>query len=166
MKHKLIWPENAEFVRMASKFNVTIIPFSAIGGEESIEIISKDDILEMPIIGDMFQQSANRMLKRFNPRAWQGQAAGNPSPLIPGLQLPGPPARYYIKFGKAIKTDRSWVKDKEKCQLIYSEVKNSVQDGMDYLLLKRKEDPYTDPLPRWIYEGSRNFQQQAPTFTP
>eukprot|EP01023_Acetabularia_acetabulum_P066764 TRINITY_DN9061_c0_g2_i1.p1 TRINITY_DN9061_c0_g2~~TRINITY_DN9061_c0_g2_i1.p1 ORF type:complete len:436 (-),score=50.88 TRINITY_DN9061_c0_g2_i1:360-1667(-) len=168
LKHKLIWPESAEFVRMAAKFNVTIVPFSSVGGEEFVELLSSEDIMQIPVIGNMLKQasqSGTLLSKDFNPRAWQGKSASNPTLLPPlSLILPTLPARYYIKFGRPVKTDSSWVKDREMCSQIYSEIKNEVQGGMDYLLLKRKEDPYQEFVPRLSYEASRNFKQQAPTF--
>jgi hypothetical protein len=37
--YKLIWPGKAEFVRMAARFGATIVPFAAIGADESISQI-------------------------------------------------------------------------------------------------------------------------------
>jgi hypothetical protein len=34
--YTLLWPEKAEFVRMAAKFGATIVPFAAIGADEGV----------------------------------------------------------------------------------------------------------------------------------
>jgi hypothetical protein len=44
--YKLMWPERAEFVRMAAKFGATIVPFAAIGADESVTTHINGDELE------------------------------------------------------------------------------------------------------------------------
>lgn len=44
--YKLIWPDRAEFVRMAAKFGATIVPFAAIGADESVTTHINGDELE------------------------------------------------------------------------------------------------------------------------
>jgi 1-acyl-sn-glycerol-3-phosphate acyltransferase len=44
--YKLIWPERAEFVRMAAKFGATIVPFAAIGADEAVTTHINGDELE------------------------------------------------------------------------------------------------------------------------
>lgn len=57
-------------------------------------------------------------------------------------------------------------KDKQACDEVYREIKSSVEGGFEYLIQKRKEDPYKDLLPRVVYEFSRGEQRQAPSFEP
>lgn len=44
--YKLMWPQRAEFVRMAAKFGATIVPFAAIGADESVTTHINGDELE------------------------------------------------------------------------------------------------------------------------
>jgi hypothetical protein len=44
--YKLIWPQRAEFVRMAAKFGATIVPFAAIGADEIVTTHLNGDELE------------------------------------------------------------------------------------------------------------------------
>lgn len=44
--YTLIWPERAEFVRMAAKFGATIVPFAAIGADEAVTTHINGDELE------------------------------------------------------------------------------------------------------------------------
>jgi hypothetical protein len=37
--YKLFWPEKAEFVRMAARYGVTIIPFASVGEDELLEVL-------------------------------------------------------------------------------------------------------------------------------
>lgn len=48
---------------------------------------------------------------------------------------------------------------------LYRHVKKEVQDGIEYLLEKREQDPYKDTPTRLIYEASWDGRQ-APTFAP
>lgn len=53
-KYQLFWPETAEFVRMAAKFDATIVTLAAVGIEESMEIVmDREDIMQTPILGDI-----------------------------------------------------------------------------------------------------------------
>jgi hypothetical protein len=36
--YQLFWPEKPEFVRMAARFGVTIIPFGCVGEDDFIEV--------------------------------------------------------------------------------------------------------------------------------
>jgi len=38
-KYELFWPEQAEFVRMAARFGAVIVPFGAIGCEDSVQLV-------------------------------------------------------------------------------------------------------------------------------
>eukprot|EP01024_Parvocaulis_polyphysoides_P019942 TRINITY_DN19129_c0_g4_i1.p1 TRINITY_DN19129_c0_g4~~TRINITY_DN19129_c0_g4_i1.p1 ORF type:complete len:182 (-),score=13.64 TRINITY_DN19129_c0_g4_i1:288-833(-) len=165
-KYKLIWSEQSEFVRMAARFGVTIVPFSSVGAEDGYrELISAEDLLNWPIVGQALQRNNERVMSGNQPRAWQSKDDSIP-PLVPPIGLPSLPERYYIKMGRPIKTSNVWVKDKDKCNAIYTEVKTSVEEGLEYLLTKRQEDTYREFMPRILYEASWKFHRQAPTFVP
>jgi len=46
----------------------------------------------------------------------------------------------------------------------YAACRASVEDGIDWLLVKRSEDPFGDTPGRVIWEAASG--KQAPTFTP
>jgi hypothetical protein len=47
--HKLFWPEQSEFVRMAARFGCTIIPISSFGEDEVLDIVlDLDDLRRIP----------------------------------------------------------------------------------------------------------------------
>ncbi len=72
--------------------------------------------------------------------------------------------RYYYIFRRPITTDPSMTKDKEKCDALYSMVKSEVQEGLQYLIESRQDDPYGDFAKRLVYEATQ--RKQAPTFIP
>lgn len=76
-----------------------------------------------------------------------------------------PPSRLYYIFQQPIATSKEDVKDKEKCDEIYSSVKSSVESGIQLLLQKREEDPYKDFSARVVYEASRGPENPAPFFS-
>ena len=49
-KYQLFWPSKPEFVKMAIRFNAIIVPFAAIGAEDSFDIVmDAEDLLTNPI---------------------------------------------------------------------------------------------------------------------
>ena len=87
------------------------------------------------------------------------------------LIVPRVPERYYIKFGKPIRTDElfSAKMDDEAAEArlvdeTYAACRASVEDGIDWLLVRRSEDPFLDTPGRVIWEAAAG--KQAPTFTP
>ena len=56
-KYALLWPKKAEFVRMACRFGATIIPFAAIGAEDSVNIVRDGaELSRAPVIGELLKQ--------------------------------------------------------------------------------------------------------------
>jgi hypothetical protein len=56
-KYKLLWPERAEFVRMAARFGATIIPFAAVGAEDGVnQVLDGRDLAALPFIGDRIRK--------------------------------------------------------------------------------------------------------------
>ena len=37
-EYKLFWPDQPEFVRMAARFGVTVIPFGCVGEDDVLEV--------------------------------------------------------------------------------------------------------------------------------
>lgn len=53
--------------------------------------------------------------------------------------------------------------DRQRCDDMYRATKASVEEGIAWLLHKRKQDPYGEFLPRQLYEAAYRGRQ-APTF--
>lgn len=52
-------PGLAEFIRMAARFGATIVPFAAVGVDDSLNILADGSQLEaMPVVGDMLRRRA------------------------------------------------------------------------------------------------------------
>ena len=46
-----------EFIRMAARFGATIVPFAAVGVDDSLNILADNQQLEaLPVVGDMLRQ--------------------------------------------------------------------------------------------------------------
>jgi hypothetical protein len=56
------------------------------------------------------------------------------------------------------------LKDKEKAQELYLQVKSEVEQCIDYLKVKRESDPYRHLLPRMLYQASHGWSSEIPTF--
>ena len=42
--YRLFWPDRSEFVRMASAFNATIVPFAAVGCADSFKMLLDSEV--------------------------------------------------------------------------------------------------------------------------
>ena len=100
------------------------------------------------------------------------------------LIVPRAPERYYFKFGKPIRTGEIFAqttttrknatrKTRRATRTLPrgtragerpAERRASVEDGIDWLLARRSEDPFKDTPGRVIWEAAAG--KQAPTFTP
>eukprot|EP00210_Caulerpa_lentillifera_P009404 g8965.t1 len=160
-KYQLFWPETAEFVRTAAKFQATIITVAAVGFEDWLEItLDREDILQLPILKDIAQRMINN-----SPEARPGISNQNGDVLLMPIVRPKVPKRLYFLFGKPFTTTIEQYMDKEKGQELYEEIKNQLETNITYLQQKSGEDPYGDFVKRMIYETS-NPGKQAPSFEP
>lgn len=161
-EYQLFWPQRAEFVRMAAKYGATIVPFFAIGVDDSLDIIlDGDELQRTPVLGQMVSSRAAAL-----PQARQGVTAdeGERESFVSPLAVPKlPPRRMYFLFQKPIKSGPEDLADRARCEDLYRQVKSDVEGGLQYLLRRRKEDPYEDFGKRVLYETTR-MGKQAPTF--
>ncbi|KAG6544924.1 hypothetical protein Mapa_013616 [Marchantia paleacea] len=160
-QYKLIWSERAEFVRTAVRHGATIIPFSAVGGDDIVEIVlDQEELLRVPFLGDYLRKSASAFpAARINAT---GEVA-NETFVFP-LAYPKIPPRMYFLFQQPIPTEgmADSINDKEAMNDLYLKVKGEVESGLDYLQQKRNGDPYKEFAPRVLYEATND--SQAPTF--
>ena len=180
-KYALFWPSRPEFVRMAARHKAIIVPFAAVGAEDGFEVVADaDDVKNLPFgVGDALLARAREVpsARAVDTRVTQdGQAE---EAFVQPLIVPRAPERYYFKFGKPIRTERLFDdgvssrsvsredREAEEARLAretYDECRASVEDGIDWLLARRSEDPFGDTPSRVIWEAAAG--KQAPTFTP
>lgn len=153
-EYKLFWPEKVDFVRMAGMFDAIIIPFSSVGFADSINIfMDKDDVTKIPFLGDGVMR-----LSAMLPSARGGDVESVFPPLF---ALKKAPERNYFLFGTPFDTRELNIYNKKECKVLYTDIKESVEDGLATLIKFRESDPYKEFVPRIVYEASSGIQ--APT---
>merc|ERR1711865_1262881 len=157
--YELFWPEDKlDFVRTASRFNATIVPISAVGAADSVNIlVDSPDVLDLPFgIGERAaNQTKNVMSARFD--------QDNTAELFqPPVIFPKIPARHYFVFGKPFDTENIDHRNAEECTKLYAGVKGELRRGLDDLLVAREKDPYKDTPMRIAVEKVSG--KPAPTF--
>ena len=156
--YPLIWPDKIDFVRTAARFNATIIPLSAVGMIDGVNVIAEpQDIMKVPFIGDRLRNLSSNV----GPARYDEQVGDEPVG-IP-LAVPSLPQRNYFIFGKPISLKDVDPKDKDACLEAYHMAQSQVRQGIDDLLRAREKDPFKDTPRRLAYE--RVFGKQAPTFS-
>lgn len=137
-KYKLIWKDRLGFVKMALQHGCTIQPFSSLGADDAWDIVmDADDLLRHPLFGP----AVKRMGLRHDVIP----------PLVRGAFGPLPRGeRLYFYFGKPIQTGhlQGLQDDDEACRALRDQVRAEVQHGIDWLQLRRAEDPHRKLLPR------------------
>ena len=143
-------------MRVAARYNATIVPVSAIGADESFEMLADaDELLRVPFFGAKAAQTDAR-----TPKAMPGERFVTP------LSLPAPWRfrRFYFRLGAPIETASIDADDRTACADTYGRVRASVEEGIDYLLDRRAGDPFERPLPRLAFEAACNWTRRAPSF--
>ena len=164
-EYRLLWPSRPEFVRHALRTGATIVPFAAVGAEDGVRIVADaDQLLSTPLLGDALRARAAAVpaARAVDTRATeQGEAA---EVFLPPLVAPsGLPARFYFRFG-APRRCAGVADDAASVAALYADVRADVEDGIAYLLRKRREDPFADLAPRLLFEAAAG--RPAPSFRP
>ncbi|KAJ6796258.1 acyltransferase-like protein, chloroplastic [Iris pallida] len=162
-EYKLYWPDQPEFVRMAARFDATIVPFGV--GEDDIAevVLDYDDQMNIPFV-QRWIESMNQGVIRI--RTDMDGEVGKQDFHLPGL-LPKVPGRFYYLFGKPFETrGMDILKDRESAIEAYSRIKSETKSLMSYLLKKREEDPYRSVVQRTVYQNSWGVSTEVPTFDP
>lgn len=151
--YKLFWPEKIDFIRMAAMFDAIVVPFSAIGMADSVNIVlDGSEILNLPFIGERMQT--------LNANIPQARPGGNDS-FTPPFAVPKMPSRNYFLFQQPFDTRDVNMYNKENCKEVYNNLKKQVEDGIETLIRFREADPYFQPVQRVLYEAMAG--EQAPT---
>lgn len=164
-EHKVFWPDQSEFVRMATRFNATIVPFSIVGEDEIMEIVlDYDDLKMLPFFQDLSEKAKTNVPKLRTKE--QGEVANQP-PHIP-IVLPKLGGRLYVLFGRPFSTQERELelRNRDEAHKFYLDVKKEVEVGIEYLKVRRLDDPYKDIVPRILYTASWGRGKEVPTFQP
>lgn len=162
-KYELFWPSKSEFVRMAIKHDAIIVPFAAIGAEDSLEIVADaNDLLTSPVVGTSVRERASSVpsARAIDTRVTNDK--GEEELFIQPILVPRTPQRFYFRFMAPMDVADVDLNDESHVNSIYQDVYGEVGAGIDYLLEKRETDPFKELLPRLLYENATS--QQAPTF--
>uniref|UniRef100_A0A7S0SGW0 Phospholipid/glycerol acyltransferase domain-containing protein n=1 Tax=Mantoniella antarctica TaxID=81844 RepID=A0A7S0SGW0_9CHLO len=170
-EYRLFWPSKPEFIRMAVRHGATIVPFAAVGGEDSIDIFADStDIAKLPFgLGEaaMARTAGMPQARAVDTRVTED--GGDAENFVQPLFVPKTPQRFYFKFGKPVGTaglyKEGFMKDDVAVQAMYDDVRGEVEGGIDWLLRRRGEDPFGDTGFRTLYEAASGGKQ-APTFNP
>ncbi|OEL20096.1 Acyltransferase-like protein [Dichanthelium oligosanthes] len=167
-EYKLFWPEQPEFVRMASRFGATIIPFGVVGEDDICNLLlDYDDLQKLPFY-DMLDKALNRDGLKLSYGFGRTDSMGElkDQGMHPVVLAPKVPGRFYFVFGKPIETRgrEKELKDKEEAQHLYLRVKSEVESCINYLKEKRETDPYRSILPRLLYRAVHGPNAEIPTF--
>lgn len=128
-EYQLFWKDDTDFLRPAAKHDAVIVPFSAVGADDSVRIlIDGQELQKLPGIGNKVQgYLEENQLSKEN--------------LMPVALLPPKPDRYYFEFHEPIDIKDVNPRDDERCKIIYEQTKATVQGGMRRLLEIREKDP-------------------------
>ncbi|RJF89583.1 acyltransferase family protein [Oleomonas cavernae] len=129
-QYKLRWKERLGFARLAIEAGCPVIPFSAVGADDSYSILlGSDEIMKVPGVASLTRRLG---LKPDYLGLYRGL----------GLTALPRPERYYFRFAPAIDTSR-WhgeVND-DNAWALRREVEAAIGDGLDLLLAQRENDP-------------------------
>uniref|UniRef100_A0A453L9A8 Serine aminopeptidase S33 domain-containing protein n=4 Tax=Aegilops tauschii subsp. strangulata TaxID=200361 RepID=A0A453L9A8_AEGTS len=164
-EYRLFWPEQSEFVRMASRFGATIIPFGVVGEDDICDmLLDYNDLMKLPFY-DILDKKLNEEGLKLRTDSTGEIKNQDMHPVVLTPKMPG---RFYFIFGEPIETKgrEKELRDKEKAQHLYLHVKSEVESCIKYLKEKREEDPYRSILPRLLYQAAHGSDAEIPTFEP
>ncbi|WVZ65518.1 hypothetical protein U9M48_014867 [Paspalum notatum var. saurae] len=164
-EYKLFWPEQPEFVRMASRFGATIIPFGVVGEDDICHLLlDYNDLQKLPFY-DMLDKALNHDDVKLRTDSMGTLKDQGLHPMVLAPKMPG---RFYFVLGKPIETRgrEKELRDREEAQRLYLQVKSEVESCISYLKEKREKDPYRSILPRFLYQAVHGPHAEIPTFEP
>jgi 1-acyl-sn-glycerol-3-phosphate acyltransferase len=164
-KYELFWPSKPEFVRMAIKHNAIIVPFAAVGAEDSIDIVADSrDLMNSPLVGNSVRERSQNVPKARAVDTRVTDDDGEEELFIQPIVVPKAPERFYFRFMPPIDVKEINLDDEERVKEVYAQVKTSCEDGIEYLRANRSRDPFGNLSSRLLYEAATSGQ--APTFDP
>jgi 1-acyl-sn-glycerol-3-phosphate acyltransferase len=136
--YHLIWKQRVGFARMAIEAGCPIVPFGAVGAEDSYDILIDADSLILAPVRDVVERIGGRW-----ELVW---------PIARGIGLtPLPrPERFYFGFGEPIRTT-AWAgrqDDPRALRAVRDRTRRSVEARLAFLEELREHDPDRDLLAR------------------
>ncbi|KAK3039122.1 hypothetical protein RJ639_028868 [Escallonia herrerae] len=162
-EYKLFWPEQSEFVRMASRFGAKIIPFGTVGEDDICQLLlDYDDQMQIPYLKALTEEITAEVATLRSDS--EGEVA-NQDFYLPAVS-PKLPGRFYFFFGKPIETEgrKQELRSRDKAHELYLEVKSEVEKCLAYLKENRESDPYRSIVSRTVYQATHGFESEVPTF--
>ncbi|KAK2968787.1 hypothetical protein RJ640_028180 [Escallonia rubra] len=162
-EYKLFWPDQSEFVRMASRFGAKIIPFGTVGEDDICQLLlDYDDQMQIPYLKALTEEITAEVATLRTDS--EGEVA-NQDFYLPAVS-PKLPGRFYFFFGKPIETEgrKQELRSRDKAHELYLEVKSEVEKCLAYLKEKRESDPYRSIVSRTVYQATHGFESEVPTF--
>ncbi|XBI06860.1 hypothetical protein VPH35_134836 [Triticum aestivum] len=157
-EHRIFWPEQTEFVRMAAQCNATIVPFGVVGEDDIVNLLCTFDGIRSAPFGKEIMRAYS---KHLNLRDAKHEV------IFPGvcMKIPG---RFYYRFGKPIpmRWRQDVLTDRRAATVLYAHIKSEVKGIISYLLEKREEDEYRKISRRLMFMASQGFNTQVPSFDP
>ena len=157
-QYVLQWPESSALVKIAARYNATIVPFGGMGGDEFFgddgsyvqdtdELLARDDA-----VGTFFRERTKDLVSLV---------PGDD--FVPPLVSPnGFPRRHYFICGRAFDTAAVDPRSGAACDALYAAVRAAVEQNIEYLEQRRGDDPYESTPKRLPYELATGVV--APTF--
>mmetsp|Transcript_83145 Transcript_83145/g.238893 ORF Transcript_83145/g.238893 Transcript_83145/m.238893 type:complete len:797 (-) Transcript_83145:155-2545(-) len=153
-QYKLFWPDKAEFIRAAAKYDAIIVPFAGVGAAESFPLVlDQDDLNRLPGIGQNLRK-ANDARVRVRDDEWFSAPVG----------VPLPPERFYYLFGRPLDLSAVDPGDRPRCEGLYADVRADVERSLSRLQRWRRRDPFRLALPRWAWQNANKGASEVPTF--
>ncbi|MBA0829223.1 hypothetical protein Goarm_013841, partial [Gossypium armourianum] len=162
-EYKLFWPEQSEFVRMASRFGAKIVPFGVVGEDDVGELVfDYNDQMQIPSLRTFIKELTEEVVHL---RIDASGEVSNQDVYLPGV-VPKLPGRFYYYFGKPIETKerKEELRNRERAHEVYLHVKTEVEKCIAYLKERREEDPYRNLMTRLVYQATHGFEAEVPTF--
>ena len=161
--------KESDFVRLAARFNATIVPFSSIGAAESAWFWK-----DLPVLSDWYPTVQSALQSAAGARAPVHARFDAPLSIDFPLVVPKGgqlvPHRHYYLFGQPIPLKDVDSRDKDTCRAIYETVQERIQDGCQRLVqVSADKDPYSggkhrsQSLRRFVRE--QMWRRPAPTFS-
>ncbi|KAI0564143.1 hypothetical protein FGB62_30g312 [Gracilaria domingensis] len=144
-RNQIFWDSELDFLRPAAKFNALIVPFSAVGADDAVNIVlDGQELQKLPVLGP----GIRRFLKRNE------LSVANVMPLT---TTPPRLDRFYFKFHEPIDTESIEPSDISTCREVYKRVKQDVENGISELVIERERDPQRT----WQSRTMRTLLEQA-----
>lgn len=155
--YRLMWKETADFVRLAARFDATIVPFAAVGAEEAYDLIAdQEELLGNPLVASLARSFFGSM--NLTPEEALLPLAAMPlsNGLLPSFPIPLPSRleRLYFEFAEPV--DAKALVDDVGAEAAYARVRSAVEGAIERRRAERASDPLRPARAR-VLEAARRF---------